>query len=112
MTYFFFLKYLDSLEDFRKNPHVKIPLTNFQSLGIFKNQIVIQKRIFSSLSAQRPAGPSGLSAQPRPIFFSFQPAAPPLSPLGLGLSAGPAVRLLPPPTPEQRAQWTTPTTSA
>jgi hypothetical protein len=123
---------LDSLEDFRKNPHVKIPLTNFQSLGIFKNQIVIWKRIFSSLSAQsaqRPAGPSGLSAQPRPIFFSFQPAAPPLSPLGLSLSAGPARphgpagRLLPPPKPEQCAQavttgrpraapWTAPTTSA
>jgi hypothetical protein len=37
-------------------------------------------------------GPSGLSAEPRPIFFSFPPAFfffPP-SPLGLGLSAGPS----------------------
>jgi hypothetical protein len=66
-----------SLEQFRKNPHVKIPPksppTNFHGLGIFKNQIVIHKRIFSSLSAQsaqRPAGPSGLSAQPRPLFSS------------------------------------------
>jgi hypothetical protein len=50
MAYFIFLKYLDSLEDFRKNPHVKIrpksPPTNFQSLGLFKNQIAVQKRIF------------------------------------------------------------------
>jgi hypothetical protein len=60
-----------------------------------KNQIVIQKIIVFSLSAQsaqRPAGPSGLSAQPWPIFFSFQPVIPlpPLSLLGHGLSAGPA----------------------
>jgi hypothetical protein len=61
---------LRSLEEFRKNPHIKIPPksapTNFQSLGIFKNQIFIRKRIFPSLSAQsaqRPVGPSGLSAQ-------------------------------------------------
>jgi hypothetical protein len=48
MAYFIFLKYLDSLEDFRKNPHVKIPPkslgANFHSLGIFKNLIFIQKR--------------------------------------------------------------------
>jgi hypothetical protein len=89
MAYFIFLKYLDSLEDFRKNPHVKIPpkspSTNFQSLGIFKNQIFIQKRIFPSLStqsAQRPAGPSSLSAQPRPT--SPLPSA---GPPGLSLSS-------------------------
>jgi hypothetical protein len=65
MAYFIFLKYLDSLEDFRKNPHVKIPpkssSTNFQSLGTFKIQIFIQKRFFPSLSAQsaqRLAGPA------------------------------------------------------
>jgi hypothetical protein len=70
MAYFIFLKYLRSLEDFKKNPHVKIPPksppTNFQSLAIFKNQILFGKE-FSSLSAQpaqQPAGPSGLSAQP------------------------------------------------
>jgi hypothetical protein len=34
--------------------------------------------------------PSGLSAQPWPIFFSFQPAIFPPFPLGLSLSAGPA----------------------
>jgi hypothetical protein len=87
MAYFIFLKYLDSLEDFRKNPHVKIPpkspCANFQSLGIFKNQIFIQKGIFPSLSAQsvqRPASPSGLSAQPCPHLFSFFPNRPPPSP--------------------------------
>jgi hypothetical protein len=84
MADYIFLKSLRSLEEFRKNPHIKIPSksppTNFQSLGIFKNQIFIRKRIFPSLSpqsAQWPVGPSGLLAQPRPLFF-FQPAAPPL----------------------------------
>jgi hypothetical protein len=76
MAYYIFLKSLRSLEEFRKNPHIKIPPksppTNLQSLGIFKNQIFIRKRIFPSLSsqsAQWPVGPSGLSAQPRPLFF-------------------------------------------
>jgi hypothetical protein len=50
MAYFIFLNYLDSLEDFRKTPHVKIPpkspCANFQSLGIFKNPIFIRKGIF------------------------------------------------------------------
>jgi hypothetical protein len=76
MAYFIFLKYLDGLEDFRKTPHIKIPPTNFQSLGIFKNQIFIRKRIFPSLSAQsaqQPAAPSGLSAQPRPLLFFSSP---------------------------------------
>jgi hypothetical protein len=42
---------LRSLEEFRKNPHVKIPpkspCTNFQSVGKFKNPILIQKFPFS-----------------------------------------------------------------
>jgi hypothetical protein len=117
MAYFIFLKYLDSLEDFRKNPHVKIPPksppTNFQSLGIFKNQNGYSENNFSSLSAQsaqRPAGPSGLSAQPQPIFFLFNWPSPP-SPhrasasrsAQLALSARPTARrwcpaLLPPPS--------------
>jgi hypothetical protein len=50
MAYFLFLKYLRSLEEFRKNPHVKIPpkspCANLQSLGIFKNSIFIRKGIF------------------------------------------------------------------
>jgi hypothetical protein len=71
---------LRSLEEFRKNPQVKIPpkspSTNFQSLGKFKNPIFIRKRIFPSLSAQRPAGPPGLSAQPPALpLFSRRPCA-------------------------------------
>jgi hypothetical protein len=63
MAYYIFLKSLRSLEEFRKNPHVKIPpkspSTNFQSLGKFKNLILIQK-FFSLLSARltpRPVRP-------------------------------------------------------
>jgi hypothetical protein len=89
MAYFIFLKYLRSLEEFRKNPHIKIPpkspCANFQSLGIFKNQIFIRQRIFSVAF-----GPSGHSAQPRPIFFSFPSAFFPLPtgprPLGQPIS--------------------------
>jgi hypothetical protein len=81
MAYFIFLKYLDSLEDFRKNPHVKIPpkypCANFQSLGIFKNLIFNQKRIFLQLSvqsAQRPASPSDLLAHTaQPVVFFLLP---------------------------------------
>jgi hypothetical protein len=76
MAYFIFLKSLRSLEEFRKNPHVKIspksPCANFQSHGIFKNKILFEKEIFSVTS-----GPSGLSAQSRPILFFL--AAPPSS---------------------------------
>jgi hypothetical protein len=47
MTYFIFLKSLRSLEEFRKNPHVKIPpkspCANFQSLFIFENSNFIWK---------------------------------------------------------------------
>jgi hypothetical protein len=50
MAYYIFLKSLRSLEEFRKNPHVKIPAkspsTNLQSLAIIKNQFFIRKRIF------------------------------------------------------------------
>jgi hypothetical protein len=116
MAYFIFLKYLDSLEDFRKNPHVKIPpksiSTNFQSFVIFKNQIVIRKRIFFLTfgpigpAASRPIRPFGPAAA---HFFPFQPAVsppPPLSPQAqLALSAEPTVRRwrparLPPPSQE------------
>jgi hypothetical protein len=76
MAYFIFLKSLKSLEEFRKNPHIKIPpkspCTNFQSLAIFKNLIFIPKRIFpqiSAQSAQQPAGPSGLLAHPTSLFL-------------------------------------------
>jgi hypothetical protein len=85
MAYYIFLKSLRSLEEFRKNPHIKIPPksspTNFQSIGTFKNQIFIQKRIFPSLldqSAQRPVGPSSLSASAsrptQPATHRWRPA--------------------------------------
>jgi hypothetical protein len=65
MAYFIFLKYLRSLEEFRKNLHVKIPpkspCANFQSLGILKNLIFIRKRIFFRF---RPIRPSPTHADP------------------------------------------------
>jgi hypothetical protein len=74
MAYYIFLKSLRSLEEFRKNPHVKIPpkspSTNFQSLDKFKNLIfLIQKFFFLAFgpadhaahSAFGPASPTGLA---------------------------------------------------
>jgi hypothetical protein len=93
MTYYIFLKSLRSLEEFRKNPHVKIPLksppTNFQSLAIIKNQIFIRKRIFLYFrprTAQRLVDPSGLSAWPP------SPAPPLLPRAAHGRSAHPGLR--------------------
>jgi hypothetical protein len=75
MTYCIFLKSLRILEEFRKNPCVKIPpkspCTNFQRLGKFKNSIFISKN-FSSVPPQlprwpvRPFGPAGLTDPTRP----------------------------------------------
>jgi hypothetical protein len=60
MAYYIFLKSWRSLEEFRKNPHLKIspksPSTNFQSLAIIKNQIFIRKRIFLHFRPIRPSG--------------------------------------------------------
>jgi hypothetical protein len=54
MAYYIFLKSLRSLEEFRRNPHVKIlpksPSTNFQSLGKFKN-LIFNSELFSSPAA-------------------------------------------------------------
>jgi hypothetical protein len=73
MPYYIFLKSLRSLEEFRKNPHIKIPLkspcVNFQSLGKFKNLIFNSEILFFAFgpadlvanSAVGPAGPAGLS---------------------------------------------------
>jgi hypothetical protein len=56
----FFLKSLRGLEEFRKNPHIKIPpnssCTNFQSIGIFKNPKKFLKSNSLQISAQ-PAKP-------------------------------------------------------
>jgi hypothetical protein len=69
MAYFIFLKYLMSLEEFRKNPHVKIPpkspCANFQSLGIFKNLILFKKEFSSDFGPSGPAPPPRWPTQPR-----------------------------------------------
>jgi hypothetical protein len=82
MSYYIFLKFLRSLEEFRKNPHAKIPTkslsTNFQSLGKFKKPNFYSEKNFPSLSAQsaqRPAGPLGLSAQPATGLLSRRSCA-------------------------------------
>jgi hypothetical protein len=60
----FFLKYLRSLEEFRKNPHVKIPpkslCANFHSLVKFKNPIFNSKIIFLRFRPSQPYGPLSL----------------------------------------------------
>jgi hypothetical protein len=74
MAYFIFLKSLRSLEEFRKNPYVKIPpkssCANFQSLAIFKNLIFIQKGIFFGFRPIRP------SPAPRWPALARRPPAP------------------------------------
>jgi hypothetical protein len=68
MAYYIFLKSLRSLEEFRKNPHVKIPpkspSTNFQSLGKFKNPIFNSEIPFSLFSARLTLRPTRPLAQP------------------------------------------------
>jgi hypothetical protein len=88
MAYYIFLKSLRSLEEFRKNPHVKIPpkspSTNFPSLGKFKIQFLFQKNSSSEFS---PLSPGGLplpwpwpAGWPKP---SNPPRPKPPNPLGL-----------------------------
>jgi hypothetical protein len=59
MAYYIFLKSLRSLEEFSKNPHVKIPpkspSTNFQSLGKFKKSNFIRKEFFLRIRPTRPS---------------------------------------------------------
>jgi hypothetical protein len=81
MAYYIFLKSLRSLEEFRKNPHVKIPpkspSTIFQSLAIIKNQILFGKEFFLHIRPNRPSGqPAHPASQPS------QPHHPPFSPTG------------------------------
>jgi hypothetical protein len=80
----FFLKSLRSLEEFRKNPHVKIPpkspSTNFQSLGKFKNPIFNSEILFPCFRPDRPCGQLGLwpsrlpLASPLPQAEAHRPA--------------------------------------
>jgi hypothetical protein len=75
MAYYIFLKSLRSLEEFRKNPHVKIPpkssSTNFPSLGKFKIQFLFKNIYPSDFS---PLGSAGL---PTPPALACRPAQPP-----------------------------------
>jgi hypothetical protein len=61
MAYYIFVKSLRSLEEFRKNPHVKIPPksspTNFQSHCIFKIHFLFEKNFFSEFGPPGPASP-------------------------------------------------------
>jgi hypothetical protein len=72
MAYFIFLKYLRSLEEFRKNPRVKIPpkfpCANFQSLGKFKIPIFNSKIFLLHFRPGYPYRPTRPSAQPAPLF--------------------------------------------
>jgi hypothetical protein len=62
---------LRSLEEFRKNPHVKIPpkypCANFQSLGKFKNLIFNSEILFPCFWPGRPCGPLGLRPSRLPL---------------------------------------------
>jgi hypothetical protein len=82
MAYYIFLKSLRSLEEFRKNPHIKIPhkslCTNFQSLGKFKNPIFILKIISLQFWPSQPSHPVsqfGLLARSahHGLFFLLSP---------------------------------------
>jgi hypothetical protein len=61
MAYYIFLKSLRSLEEFRKNLHVKIPpkspCANFQSLGKFRNLIFNSEILFPCFWPGRPCSP-------------------------------------------------------
>jgi hypothetical protein len=81
MAYFIFLKDMRSLEEFRKNPHVKIPpkspCANFQSLGKFKNPIFNSKILFLRFQPGQPYGPLGLwPNRPRWPLSSRRPKPP------------------------------------
>jgi hypothetical protein len=88
MTYYIFLKSLRTLEEFRKNPHVKIPpkspSTIFQSLGKFKNLIFNPEIPFLHFRPIRPSGQPAYSASrstlPLGLCFprlAYRPTPPP-----------------------------------
>jgi hypothetical protein len=81
MAYFIFLKYSRSLEEFRKNAHVKIPpkssCANFQSPGKFKNPIFNSKILFLRFRPGQPYGPLGLwPSRPHRPLSSHGPKPP------------------------------------
>jgi hypothetical protein len=79
MAYYIFLKSLRSLDEFRKNPHVKIPpkspSTISQSPAIIKNQILFGKEFFLRIRPSgQPARPASQPSQP-PVPSPFLPQA-------------------------------------
>jgi hypothetical protein len=70
MAYYIFLKSLRSLEEFRKNSHVKIPpksrSTNFQSFGKFKNLIFNSEILFLAFGPTNPAAHTASSPASQP----------------------------------------------
>jgi hypothetical protein len=110
MAYFIFLKYLRSLEEFRKILMSKFLLNLL--VQIYKALVYSKIKFYSEKNFSVAFDPSGLSAQPRSIFFSFPPAFFPrphwasASQLAhLALTAQPTARMwrpagLPPPTRE------------
>jgi hypothetical protein len=79
---------------------------------ISKALVYSKIKFYSEKNFPATFGPSGLSAQPRPIFFFSTSRFSPPSQLGLSLSAGPAHphgptgHLLLPPAPEPSAHGT------
>jgi hypothetical protein len=118
MAYYIFLKSLRSLEEFRKNPHVKIPpispSTNFQSLAKFKKNPIFNSEIifpcswpgqpcgsFSLWPSQPtscavPAGPNSPDRPIQPARRSRLSSRPPLP--RLSVNRAPPVRFTPFPT--------------
>jgi hypothetical protein len=87
MAYYIFLKSLRSLEEFRKNPHVKIPpkspSTNFQSLGKFKNPIFNLNFFFLAFGSADPAARSASGPASPPAVPSLQAEIIPTDPSSL-----------------------------
>jgi hypothetical protein len=119
----FFLKSLRSLEEFRKNPHVKIPpkspSRNFQSLGKFKNSIFNSEILFlafgpADTAARSASGPASPPAAPS-LQAKIVPASPSSPRVGrvflsrpplprLSVNRAPPIRFTPFPTPADPSQ--------
>jgi hypothetical protein len=84
MAYYIFLKSFRSLEEFRENPHVKIPpkstSTNFQSLDKFKNPIFNSEILFLAFGMAIPAARSASGPASPPTAPSPQAETVPASP--------------------------------
>jgi hypothetical protein len=77
MAYFIFLKYLDNLEDVRKNPHVKFlpksPCAIFQTSAKFLKSIEIRKEFLFKLGPFPVFDPA--AALPSPPLLMFGPCS-------------------------------------